>query len=379
MMKRRRVVLDACCLGRRKTGNETYIRGLIEGFRHVDLGDTEIVAATTPVCDLTPPTNLRFHRMPLGNFLTRNFLALPRRLKSLQADLFHGVYWTRFWDSFPKVVTIHDISFLDLPGGYRPHERWVYNFLIQRAALRASHVITVSEFSRKRISECWGIPPEKITVTHLAVDECFKPKPGVETVPAAPFVLYVGNLHPRKNLVRLLEAFTLLKMEHPSDLRLRIVGQKAWLTGEIFQCVHQNHLEDFVDFTGYVGQQELVDAYQNATVTAYPSLYEGFGFPVLEAMSCGCPVVASNTTSIPEVAGNAGIQVDPRDTRAIADAIWKVVSSEPLRREMREKGLAQAALFSWTRAATETAAVYRKVLDTTTGDRTGAATLPRLA
>lgn len=360
-MKRRRIALDACCLGRRKTGNETYIRGLVDEFASRPMDGIEIVAVTTPHCPEKKVGHLRWHTIPLGNFLTRNFLTLPKALVNLEADLFHGVYWSRYWDSFPKVLTVHDISFVDFPESYHRHERWVYCALIRRAARKARHIITVSEFSKKRISDCWGIPPSMISVTYEAVEPAFKPLQTHEPS-EAPYILYVGNLHPRKNLVRLLEAFTLLKKEHPSSIRLKIVGQKAWLTGDIFESVRQNRLENCVDFTGYIDQGDLVRAYQSAMLTVYPSLYEGFGFPVLEAMACGSPVVSSNTTSIPEVAGDAAILIDPLNVREMGEALWRVVSSAPLREEMRSKGLAQASRFSWSKAAKETADVYRAVL-----------------
>lgn len=358
-----RVILDACCLGRRKTGNETYIRGLLRGFTELPAGSVELQVLTTP--RHTGPRDARFawRDVPLGNFLTRNFLTIPRQLSASGAQLYHASYWTRYWDDFPKIVTVHDLSFVSFPAGYRAHERMVYCSLIKRAARRARHVLTVSEFSKSELMRHWQIPAERISVTCEGLDDCFCPAP--EPRPAGdapPTILYVGNLHPRKNLVRLLEAFVQLRRETDLEARLKIVGQRAWLTGEIFETVRRHQLESSVEFTGYVSQDELVRCYQQAAVAVYPSLYEGFGFPVLEAMGCGTPVVTSNTTSIPEVAGEAGVLVNPESVGEIAGGIAKVLQSPAFAAKLRGLGLARAREFQWRHCAAATLAAYERAL-----------------
>ncbi|HEX8371225.1 MAG TPA: glycosyltransferase family 1 protein [Chthoniobacterales bacterium] len=356
------IVIDGCCLGRRKTGNETYIRGLLSGLAGLPESSVGVTVLTTPACadDLGPHFNRQ--EIPLGNFVSRNFMRIPSALDALRAKrgplLYHATYWTRFWDAVPKIVTIHDLSFVSLPSGFRTHERMVYRKLIRAAANGARHILTVSEFSKQELMEKWQIPAEKITVTYEAADACFRLPESQAPTSSAPYLLSVGNLHPRKNLVRLLKAFVKLKLEAKLPHRLRIVGQKAWLYDEIFDEVRRRKLEAEVEFTGYVSQQDLVWLYQNAAVFIYPSLYEGFGLPVLEAMACGCPVVCSSTTSLPEVAGDAAELVDPHSEDELARGI---IAALGRRDELRSTGVARAASFSWEKCAQETAAAYVKI------------------
>lgn len=354
-----RVVIDACCLGRKKTGNETYLRGLLEGLSDSTVPGLDLTVLTTQYYKGARSDTFEWLDIPLSNFFTRNFLTIPSRLDRIRPALYHGVYWSRYWDAQPKILTVHDISFVTRPEGYRAHERFVYRNLIRRATERARHILTVSEYSKNEIIEHWKIPAERITVTHLAVAQHFKPSSNGGRPDAEPYILYVGNLHPRKNLVRLLKALVQLNRDSTMTARLKIVGQKAWLYNDIFATLRHHGLEKCVDFTGYVTDEELVRLYQSATVTVYPSVYEGFGLPVLEAMACGSPVIASGTTSIPEVAGNAGILIDPTSVEEIATAIRRVLSDPTLQSSMRSAGIAQAAKFSWERMARETAAAYR--------------------
>lgn len=427
-----KVLIDACCLGRRKTGNETYIRGLLRGLadcgkagdrsqgtevRRQETGDRsggqeapravpELAVVTTAAHRGERPGCFEWMDIPLGNFATRNFLTLPRVLKSSGAALYHASYWTRFWaEPVPSVVMIHDLSFVSFPQGFRPHERLVYAGLIRQVARRARHLVTVSEFSKQELMERWKIPADRITVTYNGLDPCFRPKAGAEGVecrvpsvegeirrepgglrdehgpthtpndarsttrdalaPSStfqPYILYVGNLHPRKNLVRLLEAFVRLKAEARIPHQLKIVGQAAWLCGDIFETVRRHRLEGEVEFTGYVAQDELVRLYQDAALAVYPSLYEGFGLPVLEAMACGCPVVTSRTTSIPEVAGEAAELVDPESVDAIAAGLARVAGDAAWAAELRRRGPERAARFTWEATARQTLAAWERAL-----------------
>ncbi|MEO0453993.1 MAG: glycosyltransferase family 1 protein [Verrucomicrobiota bacterium] len=370
-----KVVIDATCLGRRKTGNETFIRGLLSGFaahRTQDLGFP--TSPTGRIQVLTTEAHLgersdafEWIDIPKGNFFVRNFLTIPNELRRLQADCFYATYWTRWWDHFPKkVVMVHDISFVSFPQGFHKHEQLFYANVVKQCARNADHVCTVSEFSRQDISEKWKIPLDRITVTYDGLDDCFVPleegqESRVENL-NCPYILYVGNLHPRKNLVRLLEAFVQLKEQEKIEHRLVIVGQKAWLAGDVFQAVREHKLEDEVEFTGYVSQSELIAKYQNATMMVYPSLFEGFGLPVLEAMGCGCPVVTSNTTSIPEVAGNACVLIDPVSVNEIAAGILSIIRDEKFRQELIQRGIVQAQRFSWKDTASKTMDLLERII-----------------
>ncbi len=363
------IVIDGVCLGRRKTGNETYIRGLLEGLASRSdewrIGDRPLkftILTTEAHTGIRQPC-FDWVDIPLGNLVSRNFFAIPRLLRSLQADLYHGVYWIRWWaPSCPTLLTVHDLSFVSFPQGFKAHERWVYANVIRWCAHSAHHLATISHFSKRELVKQWGIPEEKVTVTYLGTDLRFRPaSPAIESPEpssAPPYLLAVGNLHPRKNLRRLIEAFVFLKRTHSLPHQLRIVGQKAWLFDEVFESVRRHQLEDEVVFTGYLSDEDVVETYRCAAVTVYPSLYEGFGFPPLEAMACGCPVVCSTAASIPEVAGDAAVMVDPESVESIAEGIHRLLSNEELRRTLVERGFAQASKFTWKQCAAETLEAY---------------------
>jgi glycosyltransferase involved in cell wall biosynthesis len=363
-VKEKHVVIDGCCLGRRKTGNETYLRGLLTGLAEVAPPDWRFTVLVTSAH--TGPRDPRFawQEIPLGNFWTRNFLLIPRALAKLRPDLFHGVYWFRYFaPSCPTVLMVHDLSFVSFPAGFHWHEQLIYAYLVKACARKARHLLTVSEFSKVELVEKWAILKERITVTYDGLDKCFRPaKQGASETKPPPYILYVGNLHPRKNIVRLLEAFTILKNTSSLPHRLRIVGQSAWLAGEIFQKVRESDLAGEIEFTGYISQDELVRCYQEAAVCVYPSLYEGFGLPVLEAMACGCPVICSKTTSIPEVAGEACCLVDPTSSSDIAGALDSLLSNPAELEKLRARGLQQAKKFTWESCAMTTLEGYSKAL-----------------
>jgi len=395
------IAIDACCLGRKKTGNETYIRGLLSGFETLlscasrecemrneecgvaedarlryspDAGDVRFTVLTTSAYTGERASCFEWVDIPLGNFVTRNFLTIPSVLRRLKPDLYHGVYWTRFFaQPVPTVLMVHDLSFVSFPQGFHRHEQWVYANLVRACARSARHVLTVSQFSKQELMMHWKIPADNITVTYDGLDSCYSPldpsalqpptqQPTTKNQKPLPYILYIGNLHPRKNIIRLLEAFVGVRRSGNSSHRLKVVGQEAWMAGDVFAAVRQSPFADQVDFTGYVSYEKLTSLYQNAAVCVYPSLYEGFGLPVLEAMACGCPVVCSNTTSVPEVAGDAAILVNPESADDIAKGIRRVLTEPGLAAELRERGIQQAKKFTWEACAEATLAVYRRAV-----------------
>lgn len=371
------VVIDACCLGRRKTGNETYVRGLLQGlaglqekWQSLDTGRPRagfrITVLTTDAHAGERQDCFQWSEIPLGNFVIRNFFTIPATLRRLRADLFHASYWTRFWSQpCPSLLMVHDLSFVSFARGFKRHEQFIYANLVRACAGAARHLVTVSEFSKSELQCHWGIPAERISVTYNGVGTQFVPPRfyvSAQANGADPYILAVGNLHPRKNLVRLLEAFVLLKREHEFRPRLKIVGQASWLFDEIFNCVRQHSLENQVEFTGYLSEHDLVAAYQNAELTVYPSLYEGFGLPPLEAMACGSPVVCSSAASLPEICGGAAVLVSPETSESIAEGILKLMTDSALRRDLRIAGEKRAAQFTWEQCAEATLAAYRKAL-----------------
>jgi len=285
------------------------------------------------------------------------------------AELFHATEHLLLpLRTIPTVLTVHDLIFRHLPAHHKPLNRWYLNLTLPLYCRRANHVIAVSECTRRDLIAAYDLPPENITVIPEAADPRFRPQPP-ETVAAVRAryglpercLLCVGTIEPRKNLTRLLAAFESIHAERLTD-GLVIVGKRGWLYGDFFAALEQSPVRDAVIFPGYVPDADLPAVYAGAQALVFPSLYEGFGLPVLEAMACGTPVVASRVSSIPEVGGEAALYFDPADVEGMVETIRRLLRDADLQDRMRTQGLAQAAQFSWKRAATETKAVYDVVL-----------------
>jgi len=285
-------------------------------------------------------------------------------------DIFHATnHLLAHFGRAKTVFTLHDLIFLHYPAYHLPYNRWFLTLAMPRF-LRAAHVIvTPSECSRQDAIKFYNLPAEKIKVIYEAAAPHFKPATNPTELARirqkynlpANFLLHVGTIEPRKNLSRLLEAFRAALADHPG-LRLVLVGKKGWLYDEFFQKIKTLGLDDHVVFPGFVDEADLPAFFQLAEVFVYPSLYEGFGLPPLEAMACGAPVICSNSSSLPEVVGNAGLLVDPADTAELAAALRRALSDADLRASLRAQSLARAAQFSWDRAGAELEAVYRQLL-----------------
>jgi len=297
----------------------------------------------------------------------RHFLGLNMDRFFAGVDLFHATeHLLPRFSKVRTVFTLHDLIFLFHPETHKPMNRWFLTLMMPRFLRAADAVIAVSECTKRDAIRFYGIPEEKITVIYEGVNPRFRPA-SPEAIRAVRekyglperFILYVGTIEPRKNLTTLLEAFHYLLGGH--DLRLVIVGKKGWLYEGFFRCLRDLGLEDRLIFTGYVPDEDLPAIYSAADLFVFPSLYEGFGLPVLEAMACGTPVVCSNTSSLPEVAGDAALLVDPTDVRALARVMERVLTDETLRASLRVKGIERARRFSWEDAAQKTLEVYQRV------------------
>ncbi|MEX2156138.1 MAG: glycosyltransferase family 1 protein [Gemmatimonadales bacterium] len=278
--------------------------------------------------------------------------------------------------SFPAVVTVHDVMPIRFPQLFRPWYRRYAGVVMPRLARRARAVIAVSSAAKAEIVEWLRVPAERVTVVPHGVDPVFRPLAPEDPVAAdvrrryalpREFVLAVGTIAPRKNLPRLLEALGHVRSQAggrggASTLALVHAGPEGWRPEEVTRAVAALGLGDAVRFLGYVPVEDLRVLYGLARVLAYPSLWEGFGMPVLEAMACGCPVVTSNVSSLPEVAGDAAVLVDPGSTEDLARGIAAVWCDEGRRGRLIAQGLVRAREFTWTRAARETAAVYDTAL-----------------
>jgi glycosyltransferase involved in cell wall biosynthesis len=291
----------------------------------------------------------------------------PWALGRAGVDLLHGLALVGpLLITRPFVLTIHDLSFLHYPQSFRGAKRLYLKLFTRLSVQRAQRVIAASESTRSDLMQQYGIPADRVDRVYYGLDQQFHPLPPGEVAAfrvqnGLPdrFMLFVGTLEPRKNVARLVEAYARLPQDRPP---LYIVGGKGWLCDDIFARVEALHLGDEFRFAGYVPGQELPWWYNAAELFVYPSLYEGFGLPPLEAMACGTPVVTSGVSSLPEVVGPAGVTVDPTDIDALAGAISQILADGELRQRMRTDGLAQAGKFSWQEAARQTVSSYRRAL-----------------
>ena len=286
-----------------------------------------------------------------------------------EAELFHATEHLLLpLRSVPTVLTVHDLIFRHLPEHHKPLNRWYLNLTMPLYCRRATHIIAISACTRRDLIAAYDVPPKKITVVHEAAAPRFRPPPSeaVEAVRAQyglpeRYLLSVGTIEPRKNLTRLLEAFETLHAEGLTD-GLVIVGRRGWLYGDFFARLEQSPARDAVIFPGYVPDEDLPAIYAGAQALALPSLYEGFGLPVLEAMACGTAVACSRTSSLPEISGNVALHFEPNDVESLTATLRHLLRDVSLRADLRQRGLEQAARFSWDRVAAETEAIYDAVL-----------------
>ena len=314
---------------------------------------------------LSPSTLLEFHAAS----------ALARRLNKVEGVLHlpnHHFGRVCVMLRRPFIITVHDlIRYFDALGYgpliHRPNLKdklWIR--LDYEGARRAARIIAPSNKTKQDLVKFLGVPEEKVRVIYHGVDEVFRPSPGWRPC-EEPYILYVGSEHPRKNLTTLLMAFKELKDEYPELRGLKLVkagrvgGGEAEFRKETLRVVQDLGLLDDVVFLDWVPQERLACLYSEAEVFAFPSLYEGFGWPPLEAMACGCPVISSNAASMPEILGDAAIYAAPKDMKAWREALAAVLTDSGLRRKLSQRGVERAALFTWRRAAEETLKVYREV------------------
>jgi glycosyltransferase involved in cell wall biosynthesis len=321
-----------------------------------------------------PPTsNLRrlpIHDKWLMRVWQRLQIPIPVELIVGKVDLFHSPDFTLppTLPGVPTLLTVHDLSFVRDPESAWPSLRDFLNKAVPRSVKRATHVLADSVATKDDLIELFGTPAEKITVLHSGVAARFVPirdQAEIDRVCAKyqlprPFILSVGTLQPRKNYGRLIEAFAQL-VAGRNAWHLVIIGGKGWMYDTIFEQVKRSGLEGRVHFPGFVDEADLPALYSAADLFAYVSLYEGFGLPLLEAMACGTPVIGSNTSSLPEVIGEVGLQVDPRNVNDITNALQRMLVQAELRTRSIELGMERAKLFTWEKAARELLAIYDRV------------------
>ena len=366
------IAIDAHAVGTGLAGNETYISNLIEALAELDQVNqyTLYVTKKTAVERYTNRwPNFAVRVTPPHTPLVRIPVTLGWELRRRLVDLLHVQFTAPPFAPCPVVATIHDLAFEHLPETFKRRSWMQLRLTVRRTARHAAHIIAPSEFSRQDIIETYAIEPERISVTLEAAASRFSPvknKAEIERVRrkyelATDYILAVGSIQPRKNLPRLIRAYTHLRQLRPLAKlpQLVIVGKQAWLYRETLRAAE--HANNDLIFTGYVPEADLPTLYSDALCFVYPSYFEGFGLPPLEAMQCGAPVVTGNRTSLPEVVGDAGLTVNPFDEVEIAQALMRLIDDASLRDELRARGLERARQFSWRETARSTLEVYKRV------------------
>jgi len=285
-------------------------------------------------------------------------------------DLIHSTdFIPPLYSNLPSIITVHDLAFLRWPH-FLTKDHATYYSQIDRGVRHARHVIVPSQSTKNDVIGQLGVQESKVSVIYEAAAALYRPLPIAETRLAvakrfslpANYILFVSTIEPRKNIGGLLQAFHHLRTKYNlTDTGLVLAGKRGWLYEKVFETVDDLGLQDSTFFVGRVTDEELRQLYVGARCHVHPAFYEGFGLPPLEAMACGTPTVVSNTSSLPEVVGDAALLVDPNDWEEMAVAIRRLLTDDDLHREMRQKGLQRAAVFSWSRSAAETLDIYQMV------------------
>ena len=363
-------------------GIGTYIRSLLRHLARIDRTTEYVLFCRREDRPVLATLGENFRPVPetAGNYSIAEQWKIPLAVRREGVTLFHAPHYVLpMLVSCKSIVTIHDCIHLMFPQYLPSRAAFHYaNTSIRIAARRAARVLTVSESSKRDILRFVDIEPGKIDVIHNACDERFGIEPREEDVVRVrerfqlndEFVLYAGNVKPHKNLERLIEAFHLVRDRGLDHLKLVLIGDDISRYVALRRAVHRHQLHKYVRFLGYLPEQTLAVMYRLAAVFVFPSLYEGFGLPPLEAMASGTPVVTSNVSSLPEVTGDAAVLVDPYDPKAIADGMYRVLTDESLRREMRRKGLERARHFSWEQSARRVRDIYGQVSASADADTT---------
>ena len=355
-----KIAFDGTVLHGRKSGVGYYCEELLKAMLAANHEDQFHVFSHLPLNLHVPSSNGNLKFTNTVHFPIRAVYLhalLPTVLNKVQPDICHYTnFLAPITEDRPYVVTIHDMGLETLRDAHPLTKRLYTKRLVPHAARKARLIITNSEYSKWQIIRYLGISEDRIRVTPLAAGSEFRPVP---VRPAAPYFLYVGNLEPRKNLERLVEAFAQIPQK---DLQLHIVGTR-WYHGEDAELKARSlGLNGRVKFIGYVPRAELPGLFSGATAFVYPSLLEGFGLPIVEAMACGTPVITSNNSSMKEIGEGAAVLIDPRDTRQITEALASIAEDSALRGELSKKGLKRAAEFSWQQTAQLTLDAYREAL-----------------
>ncbi len=368
-----RIAIDAHSVGTGLGGNESYATNLIEALAEIDPVNRYTVYVTRR--EAVERFSNRWSNFSVRTTLPhtpliRIPLTLSAELRRNPVDVLHVQFTAPPFSPCPAVVSIHDLSFEHLPQTFKWRSRKQLRITVRRSAREAAQLIALSEHARNDIIATYRVSPEKVSVIPLAAPAHFRPVSDEQELQRVrqtygiegDYILTVGAIQPRKNLSRLVAAYSRLRWVRPEGKlpKLVLVGKCAWLYDETLRTIKELEVSNSAILTGYVPEADLPALYSGALCFVYPSYFEGFGLPPLEAMKCGAPVVVGNQTSLPEVVGDAGLLVDPFDVEDIASAIQTVITDSDLRAQLRVKGLERAKLFDWRETARQTLAIYRK-------------------
>lgn len=370
------IAIDAHSVGAGLGGNETYAVNLIEALAEIDSVNRYTLYVTKKEAiqrfERRWP-NVSLRRTLPHTPLVRIPLTLTVELRRRPVDLLHVQYTSPPFTPCPVVNTIHDLSFEHLPETFNKRSLRQMRLTIRNSARTAAHIITASNFSRDDIVKTYKVKPERVTVTPLAPSSSFKPVHDAVRVEqvlgrygiAGDYILTVGSIQPRKNLPRLINAYAKLFRERRFENlpRLVVAGKRAWLYRETLAAASSTTVRDQIIFTGYVPDEDLSVLYSAAKCFIYPSFFEGFGLPPLEAMRCGTPTITGDQTCLPEVVGDGALLVNPFDEQSILEGIVNVLCDDRLRAQLREKGIKRAGSFDWKKTARQTLEVYERVYE----------------
>jgi glycosyltransferase involved in cell wall biosynthesis len=364
-----RFSVDAHAIGCHLTGNEVYIRSLLHAFAAVDSAAEFIAYLSVEQAADMVPGRFAWRRVSRNPFARLGY-DLPRRIRRDLPDLLHVQYTAPLFCPVPVVVSVHDVSFLEHPEYFTAARATQLRLTVRRTISIAARIITGSEFSRSAISRAYGLSEDKVAVVPNAAAALFRPLPPANAAAwvrarfqiAAPFILTVGDLQPRKNQVGLIEAFSDMIRACPQlPHHLVLAGKDSWRGCEARRAAEKSGFADRIHFTGFVPDDALLQLYNACEFFVFPSFYEGFGLPVLEAMACARAVACSNSSAVGEVADAAAILFDPHDTTGITRAMLDLARTPGLRARMERLGLQRSAQFSWRKTAEKTLEVYHSV------------------
>ncbi|MGI8742304.1 MAG: glycosyltransferase family 4 protein [Bryobacteraceae bacterium] len=367
-----RFSVDAHAIGQHLTGNETYVTNLLRGFASLDKESEFVVYVSREIAVEQVPARF-LTRLVAENPFVRLGLDLPRKLRQDCPDLLHVQYTGPLFCPVPIVVSVHDVSFLEYPEYFTKSRALQLRHTVKRTVHAAARIFTPSEFSKESIVNAYGLDPDKVLVMANAVSPLFHPISRSTAMRwttsrfqfAFPFILTVGDLQPRKNHLGLIRAFKELITAYPHlDHHLVLAGKETWHSYAVRDAAKKSGVGDRIHFTGFVEEEDLLRLYGASEMFIYPSFYEGFGIPILEAMACGRAVACSNTSAMPEVADSAALLFDPASVPDMVTAMRDLLLDAGLRTRMERFGSHRAALFSWENTARQTLDAYYEVVST---------------